>query len=120
MKRFIEGLDRSQTTLLPECIDDYVDEDSPVRAVDAFIDMLDLAALGFELEFDPATVRFSGLDITPAGLAWETFEASEVEPGRLIVGSPSNSAVVVSVGFSPRVARVQARADALEHDSHGV
>jgi hypothetical protein len=44
------------------------------------------AALGFELAFDPATVRFSGLDIAPAGLAWETFEASEVEPGRLIVG----------------------------------
>jgi transposase len=50
MKRFIEGLDRSQTTLLPDCIDDYVDEDNPVRAVDAFIDMLDLAALGFDVE----------------------------------------------------------------------
>ena len=50
MKRFIEGLDRSQTTLLPECIDDYVDEDNPVRAVDAFVDMLDLAALGFDVE----------------------------------------------------------------------
>ena len=50
MKRFIEGLDRSQTTLLPECIDDYVDEENPVRAIDAFVDMLDLAALGFEVE----------------------------------------------------------------------
>jgi hypothetical protein len=46
MKRFIEGLDRSQTTLLPNCIDEYVNEDNPVRAVDAFVDMLDLAALG--------------------------------------------------------------------------
>jgi transposase len=50
MKRFIEGLDRSQTTLLPDCIDDYVDEDNPVRAVDGFVDMLDLAALGFDIE----------------------------------------------------------------------
>lgn len=50
MKRFIEGLDRSQTTLLPDCVDDYVDEDNPVRAVDAFVDMLDLAELGFDIE----------------------------------------------------------------------
>ena len=50
MKRFIEGLDRSQTTLLPDCVDDYVDEDNPVRAIDAFVDMLDLAALGFDVE----------------------------------------------------------------------
>ena len=50
MKRFIEGLDRSQTSLLPECIDDYVEQDNPVRAVDAFIDMLDLAAIGFNVE----------------------------------------------------------------------
>jgi transposase len=50
MKRFIEGLDRSQSSFLPECIDDYVDGDNPVRAVDAFVDMLDLAALGFDIE----------------------------------------------------------------------
>ena len=50
MKRFIGGLDRCQTSLLPECIDDYVDEDNPVRAVDAFVDMLDMAAIGFNVE----------------------------------------------------------------------
>ena len=50
MKRFIEGLDRSQTSLLPACIDDYVDGDNPVRAIDAFVGMLDLAALGFDVE----------------------------------------------------------------------
>ena len=50
MKRFIDGLDRSRTTLLPDRIDDYVDEDNPVRAVDAFVGMLDLAALGFDIE----------------------------------------------------------------------
>src|SRR6188472_982828 len=48
MKRFIEGQDRSQVTLLPECLDDYIGEDNPVRVVDAFVDELDLETLGFE------------------------------------------------------------------------
>ena len=48
MKRFIGGEDRRQATLLPNCLDDYVAEDNPVRVVEAFIDELDLAALGFE------------------------------------------------------------------------
>src|SRR5438552_11098512 len=48
MKRFIEGQDRAQITLLPECLDDYIAEDNPVRVVEAFVDQLDLAALGFE------------------------------------------------------------------------
>jgi len=47
MGRFIEGCDRRQKLLLPDCIDDYVSEDSPVRVVDMFIDELDLAVLGF-------------------------------------------------------------------------
>ena len=46
MKRFIEGEDRSQVTLLPECLDDYVGEDNPVRVVDVFVDELDLASSG--------------------------------------------------------------------------
>ena len=48
MKRFIEGQDRSQVTLLPECLDDYIGQDNPVRVVDAFVGELDLAALGFD------------------------------------------------------------------------
>ena len=48
MKRFIEGEDRNQATLLPEYLDDYIAEDNPVRAVDAFVEELDLRALGFE------------------------------------------------------------------------
>jgi transposase len=48
MKRFIEGEDRSQVTLLPECLDDYIAEDNPVRVVDAFVDELDLLELDFE------------------------------------------------------------------------
>lgn len=47
MKRFIEGASRTQSTLLPECLDDYIAEDNPVRAVEAFIDELDMRALGF-------------------------------------------------------------------------
>jgi len=53
MKRFIEGEDRQQVTLLPECLDDYIGEDNPVRVVDAFVEELDLHALGFE-GVDPA------------------------------------------------------------------
>ncbi len=48
MKRFVEGLDRSQATLLPECLDDFVGEDNAVRVVDVFVDGLDLRGLGFE------------------------------------------------------------------------
>ena len=50
MKRFIEGADRGQWTLLPECLDDWVSEDNPVRAIDAFVDALDLAELGFKVQ----------------------------------------------------------------------
>lgn len=53
MKRFISGADRSQSTLLPECLDDWVEESNPVRAVDAFVDALKLAKLGFE-DVEPA------------------------------------------------------------------
>ncbi len=48
MSRFVEGQDRNQVTLLPECLDDYVGEDNMVRVVDAFINELDMVALGFE------------------------------------------------------------------------
>ena len=47
MKRFVAGADRGQSTLLPECLDDFIDEINPVRAIDAFVDALDLGALGF-------------------------------------------------------------------------
>jgi len=48
MKRFIEGVDRSQTTLFPERLEDWVGEDNPVRVIDVFVDELDLGELGFE------------------------------------------------------------------------
>ena len=47
MKRFVEGTERGQSTLFPECLEDWVCEDNPVRAIDVFVDELDLAELGF-------------------------------------------------------------------------
>lgn len=48
MKRFVEGEDRSQSTLFPERLDDYICEDNPVRVVEAFVEELDLGTLGFD------------------------------------------------------------------------
>jgi transposase len=48
MRRFVEGVDRGQSTLFPGCLDDWVDENNPVRAIDAFVDAVDLAELGFD------------------------------------------------------------------------
>src|ERR1700693_3392151 len=48
MKRFVEGADRGQITLFPAVLDDDVGEDNPVRAIDVFVDGLDLAKLGFD------------------------------------------------------------------------
>src|ERR1700723_3540109 len=48
MKRFVEGEDRSQSTLFPERLDDYICEDNPVRAIEAFVEELDLTVLGFD------------------------------------------------------------------------
>jgi len=48
MKRYVEGEDRSQSISFPESLEEYIDEDNPVRVVDVFVDELDLKALGFE------------------------------------------------------------------------
>src|SRR5262250_2431992 len=47
MGRFVEGTDRGQTTRFPECLEDWICEDNPVRAIDVFVDELDLAELSF-------------------------------------------------------------------------
>src|SRR2546423_15370533 len=47
MKRFVEGVDRGQSTLFPECLDDWIDADNPVRVIDGFVEKLDLGALDF-------------------------------------------------------------------------
>jgi transposase len=57
MKRFVEGLDRSQITLFPETLEDFVAEDNPVRVIEAFVEGLDLGGLGFEGVDPKATGR---------------------------------------------------------------
>jgi transposase len=47
MKRFIEGQARDQVTLLPECLEDWADENNPVRVIEAFVEAVDLGKLGF-------------------------------------------------------------------------
>src|SRR6202171_4843061 len=56
MKRFVEGADRGQNTLFPECLEDWIGEDNPVRVIDVFVDGLDLDEL-----------RFSGVDPEATG-----------------------------------------------------
>src|SRR5947207_4310686 len=47
MRRFVEGVDRGQSTLFPDCLEDWIGEDNPVRVIDVFVDELDLAEHGF-------------------------------------------------------------------------
>ena len=57
MKRFVEGIDRDQTTLFPECLEDWVEEDNAVRVIEAFVEGLDLGDLGFKRVDPQATGR---------------------------------------------------------------
>src|SRR5947207_3037677 len=57
MGRFVEETDRGQWTLLPECLDDFIDENNPVRVIDVFVDALDLAEMSFEGVEPAATGR---------------------------------------------------------------
>lgn len=66
MRRFVEGADRDRGTLFPECLQDWIDEDNPVRVIDVFVDNLDLADLGFAGVDPQATGR-------PEVLATNTF-----------------------------------------------
>jgi transposase len=60
MKRFVEAQDRSQTTLFPERLGDYIAGDNPVRAVDVFVEELDLELAGFEGMHPEAEVSRDG------------------------------------------------------------
>src|ERR1700761_2777990 len=57
MRRFVEGIDRGQATLFPECLEDWIDEDNPVLVIDAFVDTLDLSKVGFDGVVPEATGR---------------------------------------------------------------
>jgi transposase len=57
MRRFVEGTDRGQSTMLPECLEDWIGEDNPVRVIDIFVEELDLADVGFSGVDPEATGR---------------------------------------------------------------
>jgi transposase len=57
MRRFVEEADRGQWTLLPECLDDFIDDSNPVRVIDVFVDALDLAEMSFDGVEPAATGR---------------------------------------------------------------
>lgn len=48
MRRFVQGENRSQSTLFPESLDECITEDNPVRVIDVFVEELDLEQLGFQ------------------------------------------------------------------------
>lgn len=54
---YIVGEERAQASLLPARVEDYVAADAPVRVIDAFVDGLDLAGLGFGRAAPAATGR---------------------------------------------------------------
>ena len=57
MKRFVEGIDRDQATLFPECLEDWIEEDNAARVIEAFVEGLDLGGLGFSGVDPQATGR---------------------------------------------------------------
>lgn len=72
MKRFVEGTDRGQSTLFPECLADWINENNPVRVIDVFVDELDLAGLGFDGVAPEVTGRCSragGLSARPGAMS---------------------------------------------------
>jgi transposase len=48
MSEHIDGTHRKQTILFPDTLDQYIDEENPVRFIDAFVDSLDIEKLGFK------------------------------------------------------------------------
>jgi hypothetical protein len=76
MKRFIEGEDRTQSTLFPEHLDDYIAEDNPVRVIDVFVDELDLNELGFE----GMQLEVTGGSRIPSRLAFKDLYLRLLEP----------------------------------------
>jgi transposase len=57
MKRFVAGVDRGQITLFPDCLEDWINDENPVRVIDVFVDELDLSELGFGRVEPQATGR---------------------------------------------------------------
>ena len=77
MKRFVDGVDRGQSTLFPECLEDWINEDNPVRVIDVFVEELDLAELGFG-RVDP---KVTGRPVVPSIGPVEALHLRLSEPG---------------------------------------
>jgi hypothetical protein len=76
MRRFVEEADRGRWTLLPECLDDFIDENNPVRVVDVFVDALDLAenalrAASVNEDINDAITGHSGGNAVARGYGWK-------------------------------------------------
>jgi hypothetical protein len=91
MSGFVEGIDRSQSTFFPATLDDYVAEDNPVRAVDAFVDGLALGELGF---FGSSRWRKGDLGIIRPRCSRYTFMATSIASHRAGGLSASVSAIL--------------------------
>ena len=82
MKRFVEGQDRGQSTLLPECLKDWIDQNNPVRVIDVFVDGLDLADLGFVVSDRYPYGGGPRGQVKYCGLAFLTLSSSHFDPRR--------------------------------------
>ena len=85
MKRFIEGIDRSQSTMFPERLEDWIGEDNAVRVVDVFVDELDLCGLGFGRVAPRATGRPS---YHPSVRGCHVWTPPVMQPPRFTLTSP--------------------------------
>ena len=74
MKRFVLGVDRVQLALLPGCLDDFIDESNPVRAIDAFVDALDMAKGRSRIPFQRGSVTIHSLSAA-------AIESVDIKPG---------------------------------------
>ena len=91
MSGFIEGLNRSQSTLFPETLDDYIDEDNSVRVINAFVDEINLTKLGF-VRTQPCQTGRPARALHPFGLARKkVFRKIYAGPARWIAADSHNA-----------------------------
>ncbi len=89
MKQFIQSENRNQVTLLPECLDDYISEDNPVRFINLFIDEQDMIELGVDGAEPASTGRLGHVEPTRliALNANQKFKACQYITRKLTCGS---------------------------------
>jgi hypothetical protein len=86
MSGFVEGIDRSQSTFFPAMLDDYVAKDNLVRAVDAFVEGLELGKLGFGRVAPLEKGRPSHIPSRPRTEAW-SYVATGLTPVRVALSN---------------------------------